>query len=110
MKQFITDDRRLEQFLFAHFIPFERQIKNERGLTAWVYIEGPRLFHVIAEYEASLIWRHGRNAAQSMKKLLQPPSKSCWLAAARHPRRMSPPHSIVLSANRIIRRTTKATR
>lgn len=36
MKQFITDDRRLEQFLFAHFIPFERQIKNERGLTAWV--------------------------------------------------------------------------
>ena len=52
MKQFITDDRRLEQFLFAHFIPFERQIKNERGLTAWVYIESPRLFHVIAEYKA----------------------------------------------------------
>ena len=48
MKQFITDDRRLEQFLFAHFIPFERQIKNERGLTAWVYTESPRLFHVIA--------------------------------------------------------------
>ena len=37
MEQFITDDRKLEQFLFAHFIPFERQIKNERGLTAWVY-------------------------------------------------------------------------
>ena len=52
MKQFITDDRRLEQFLFAHFIPFERQIKNERGLTAWVYTESPRLFHVIAEYKA----------------------------------------------------------
>ena len=52
MKQFITDDRRLEQFLFARFIPFERQIKNERGLTAWVYTESPRLFHVIAEYKA----------------------------------------------------------
>lgn len=39
MKQFITDDRRLEQFLFAHFIHFERQIKNERGLTAWIYTE-----------------------------------------------------------------------
>lgn len=52
MKQFITDDRRLEQFLFAHFIPFERQIKNDRGLTAWVYTESSRLFHVVAEYEA----------------------------------------------------------
>ena len=51
MKQFITDDRRLEQFLLAHFIPFERQIKNEHGLTAWIYTESPRLFHVVAEYE-----------------------------------------------------------
>ena len=50
MKQFITDDRRLEQFLFAHVIPFERQIKNERGLTAWVYTETPRLVQVVEEY------------------------------------------------------------
>ena len=60
MKQFITDDRRLEQFLFAHFIPFERQIKNERGLTAGGYTESPRLFHVIAEYEV-LCARFGGN-------------------------------------------------
>ncbi len=50
MKHFITDDRRLEQFLFAHFIPFERQIKNERGLMAWVYTENPRLIQVVEEY------------------------------------------------------------
>ena len=52
MKPFVTTDRRLEQFLFAHFIPFERQFKTERRLTAWVYAESPRLFHVIEEYEA----------------------------------------------------------
>lgn len=52
MKQFITDDRRLEQFLFAHFIHFERQIKNERGLTAWIYTESRYLLQVVEKYRA----------------------------------------------------------
>lgn len=44
MKLFETIDRRLEQFLFVHYIPFESQYKNERGLTVWRYTPSPRLF------------------------------------------------------------------
>lgn len=51
MKLFETIDRRLEQFLFVHYIPFESQYKNERGLTVWRYTPSPRLFCTVQEYQ-----------------------------------------------------------
>ncbi len=49
---FTTTDRRLEQFLYAHFISFDHQTKNRRGRTVWHYTRSPRLFSVLAEYRA----------------------------------------------------------
>lgn len=51
MKLFETTDRRLEQFLFVHYIPFESQYKNECGLTVWRYTPSPRLFCTVQEYQ-----------------------------------------------------------
>lgn len=51
MKLFETTDRRLEQFLFVHYIPFEAQYKNESGLTVWRYTPSPRLFCKVQEYQ-----------------------------------------------------------
>lgn len=50
MKLFTTDERRLEQFLFAHLIRFDRQRKDERGYTVWEYAVTPRLLRVVQEY------------------------------------------------------------
>lgn len=61
MNIFHTSDRRLEQFLYAHFIPFDRQTKDTCGLTVWSYNETPRLRQVIAEYKV-LNAEHGDNA------------------------------------------------
>lgn len=58
MSIFHTSDRRLEQFLYAHFIPFERQSKDLQGQTVWSYPETPRLKQVVAEYSA-LIAEYG---------------------------------------------------
>ena len=51
MNWFTTDDRRLEQFLYAHFIPYDHQEKDQRGHTVWYYTRSPRLFSVLDEYK-----------------------------------------------------------
>lgn len=61
MKEFHTSDRRLEQFLYAHFIPFERQTKDLQGYTIWSYLETPRVKQIVDEYSALI-------AEYSMKK------------------------------------------
>lgn len=50
MKLFSTDERRLEQFLYAHLIRFDSQRKDARGYTVWEYIITPRLLRVVQEY------------------------------------------------------------
>lgn len=50
MRAFATDERRLEQFLFAHLIRFDRQRKDERGHTVWEYRVTPRLLRIVKEY------------------------------------------------------------
>lgn len=50
MPHFSTDERRLEQFLFAHFIRFDFQSKDDRGHTTWHYADTPWLRQVVAEY------------------------------------------------------------
>ena len=52
MNLFNTSDRRLEQFLYAHFIPFEHQSKDLLGYTIWSYLDTPRLRQIIDEYIA----------------------------------------------------------
>lgn len=47
---FETSNRKLEQFLHAHLIPFLYQYKNEDFLTVWVYEKTPRLTLVLQEY------------------------------------------------------------
>lgn len=51
MTQFETSDRRLEQFLHAHFIRFDAQKKDDRGYTVWRYSDTPRLQEVVTEYK-----------------------------------------------------------
>lgn len=53
-----TTDRRLEQFLFAHYIFFRKQSKDDRGYTVWHYVLSPRLLRTVAEYR-SLTQRYG---------------------------------------------------
>lgn len=48
---FETSDRKMEQFLYAHRILFDRQHKDERGYTTWEYTVTSRLLRVIQEYE-----------------------------------------------------------
>lgn len=52
MNRFLTDDRKLEQFLFAHDVPFDDQTKDDRGHTIWHYAVTQWLLHVILEYYA----------------------------------------------------------
>lgn len=59
MNEYLTSDRRIEQFLFAHFIHFDRQFKNEQGLTVWVYPRTKEVLSVVHEYEL-LCRRKGR--------------------------------------------------
>lgn len=47
---FETTNRRLEQFLHAHLIPFSHWYKNEDYLTVWVYDRTPRLLVVLEEF------------------------------------------------------------
>lgn len=51
MNEYCTSNRRLEQFLYAHFISFDRQYKNEQGLTVWAYHRTRELMMVVHEYE-----------------------------------------------------------
>lgn len=51
MNYFTTTDRRLEQFLYAHFIPFHHQSKDQRGHTVWHYQTSPRFVLVLNEYK-----------------------------------------------------------
>ena len=51
MNEYQTSNRRVEQFLFAHFIPFDRQFKDEQGLTVWVYPRTREVMSVVHEYE-----------------------------------------------------------
>lgn len=48
---FSTTDRKLEQFLYAHFIPFDNQSKNMHGLNVWHYTKTPRLLRTVREYK-----------------------------------------------------------
>ena len=50
MNTFETCNRKLEQFLFAHFIRHESWYKNEDNLTVWVYPDTPNVRKVVAEY------------------------------------------------------------
>ena len=50
MRMFVTDERRLEQFLFAHLIRFDNQRKDRRGYTVWEYRVTPRLLRIVEEY------------------------------------------------------------
>lgn len=47
----ITDDRNVEQFLYAHRIAFGRQYR-ENGKTYWLYPVNERLLDVLREYMA----------------------------------------------------------
>lgn len=69
MMHFTTADRRLEQFLYAHFIPFDSQGKNGSGYTVWHYGLSPRLLRTVAEYR-SLTQRYGHlRKGKSCEKL-----------------------------------------
>ena len=46
---FVTADRYLEQFFYAHRIPFLRQY-YEKGLTHWVYPITLRMLDILREY------------------------------------------------------------
>ena len=46
---FVTSDRYLEQFFYAHRIPFLRQY-YEKGLTHWVYPITLRILDILREY------------------------------------------------------------
>lgn len=45
----VTSNRALEQFLYAHRIPFHTQ-RKENGMTHWVYPVEPRLLEIVREY------------------------------------------------------------
>lgn len=46
---FVTADRYLEQFLYAHRVSFARQY-YEKGLTHWVYPVTERTLDILREY------------------------------------------------------------
>ena len=54
MKEFVTANYRLEQFLYLHKVSFKYQRKNADLLTEWVYEDTPRLRQVVAEFRE--IW------------------------------------------------------
>lgn len=45
----VTDDRTLEQFLYAHRFPFRAQ-RKENGRTHWIYTLDSRLLETVREY------------------------------------------------------------
>lgn len=51
MNVFETSNRKLEQFLFAHFIRHESWYKSDDEMTVWVYQDTPELRAVVAEYK-----------------------------------------------------------
>lgn len=50
--KFETASRKLEQFLYAHNIPFQSWHKNEDGMTVWVYPNTDDVRRVVAEYRS----------------------------------------------------------
>lgn len=56
IKEFITANQKLEQFLWMHRITFIRQRKNDDCLNEWVYEWTPLLEEVVAEFRR--IWAH----------------------------------------------------
>lgn len=50
MRTYRTTSRRLEEFLFAHFIKFKEQYRNLSGDTVWVYEDTRKLRDTIWEY------------------------------------------------------------
>ena len=64
MNEFHTADRRLEQFLFAHFIPFKTQTKDVQGYTIWSYADTPRLRDVVAEYQTLIAEQGARTGGK----------------------------------------------
>lgn len=50
METYRTSSRRLEQFLYAHFIHFIAQQRNLAGNTVWIYERTPRLLDTLKEY------------------------------------------------------------
>lgn len=64
---FSTTDRKLEQFLYAHFILFDRQSKNARGLNVWHYAATPRLLRTVREYRG-LSERFGKPRREATKR------------------------------------------
>ena len=49
---FETTNRRLEQFLFAHFIRYSTWYKGADGMTVWVYPSTAEVMRVVAEFRA----------------------------------------------------------
>ena len=45
-----TTSRRLEQFMYAHFIHFIAQQRNEAGDTVWIYEKTNRFKNTLNEY------------------------------------------------------------
>lgn len=52
MNTFETSNRKLEQFLFAHFIRYKSWYKSDDNMTVWVYDDTPEVKKVVAEYRA----------------------------------------------------------
>lgn len=63
---FSTTDRKLEQFLYAHFIPFDSQSRNARGFNVWHYAATPRLLRTVREYRI-LSERFGKPRREATK-------------------------------------------
>ena len=61
MKQFFrTNQRRLEQFLWAHGIDWVNQTKDEDGMTVWVYLETDEVRRVVDEFRQGIAKRKER--------------------------------------------------
>ena len=61
---FETTNRKLEQFLFVHDIPYLRWYKRPSdGMTAWVYPDTADVQSVVDEYKEICRRRHERRTA-----------------------------------------------
>lgn len=49
--QYVTTNRKLENFLYLHKVDFISQHKTDDGLTAWVYERTPEFERALDEYK-----------------------------------------------------------